>query len=161
MGCWGMGITQSDDYQDVYETFLEKYDEGGDISKITREILDQYLAEFDPGDGILHDVYFALAKAQWMCGGVQPEILAEVARIVDTGANVDFYRELEASESDLKVRQRNLIKFLEGLKRPRFVPPQAPARAATQPHAPSDVSGRSLRLSLRRMFSRVRPPEND
>ena len=31
MGCWGMGLTQSDDYCEVYEDFMERYDEGGSL----------------------------------------------------------------------------------------------------------------------------------
>lgn len=68
---------------------------------------------------VLHDVYFALAKAQWMCGGVQPEIMDKVRSIIASGANLDFLRELEADAADLKQRKRNLDKFLAGLQVPR------------------------------------------
>lgn len=45
---------------------MEKYDAGKSVDTITDEILDGYLSEFDADDGILHDVYFALAKCQWI-----------------------------------------------------------------------------------------------
>lgn len=119
MGVWGMGITQSDEYCEIYDRYLEEYDEGKPVCHITADILEEYLAEFGPEDGILHDVYFALAKAQWMCGGVQKDILKKVTDIIESGANLAFYEELEAAPEDLKLRKRNLQKFLAGLQKPR------------------------------------------
>ena len=60
MGCWGMGITQSDEYCEIYERFMEEYDEGKPLIDIKQDILDEYLEEFDEDDGVLHDVYFAV-----------------------------------------------------------------------------------------------------
>ncbi len=119
MGCWGMGLTQSDEFCEFYEKFMELYDAGMDIAEIPNELLQEYNREFEPDDGVFHDAYFAIAKAQWMCGGVQPEIMQKVSEIISSGANIDFLRELEASESDLKQRQRNLEKFLTQLQTPR------------------------------------------
>lgn len=39
MGCWGMGITQSDEYCDVYERFMEEYDEGKPVFNIKKIFL--------------------------------------------------------------------------------------------------------------------------
>ena len=114
-----MGITQSDEYCEIYDQFIEEYDLGKPVAAITRDILENYLEEFDPQDGVLHDVYFALAKAEWMCGGISNEILEKVTHIIQTGANLDFYRELGADAADLKQRKRNLNKFLLGLQTPR------------------------------------------
>ena len=44
MGCWGMGITQSDEYCEVYERFMEEYDEGKPFSLITRDVLEEYFS---------------------------------------------------------------------------------------------------------------------
>lgn len=118
MGMWGFGVTQSDDFCEVYDRFMEQYDEGFDVSDITEVILDDYLADFDPDDGILHDVYFAIAKAQWQCGGVDPEILKKVTEIIESGSNIEFLRELEADEDGLKQRKRNLKSFLKTLNTP-------------------------------------------
>lgn len=119
MGCWGMGVTQSDEFCEFYDRFMELYDVGKDIAEIPRELLAEYEREFEPDDGVFHDVYFAIAKAQWMCGGVQPGIMQKVEEIISGGANIEFMRELEASEADLKQRQRNLSKFLMQLQTPR------------------------------------------
>ena len=81
MGVWGAGLTQSDEYCEVYDSFMEKYDAGELVEAITAEILNGYLSEFDADDGVLHDVYFALAKCQWMCGALS-ETLKNVVKIL-------------------------------------------------------------------------------
>lgn len=122
MGVWGMGMTQSDEFCEVYEHFMREYDDARPVQEITAEILESYLAEFEPDDGVLHDVYFALAKAEWMACEQSDAVLARVEQIIRTGANVDFYRELEASDADLKQRKRNLEKFLRSMQTPRSAP---------------------------------------
>lgn len=119
MGCWGMGITQTDEYCEIYERFMEEYDQGKPLSDIKKDILDEYFEEFDENDGVFHDVYFAIGKAEWMCGGISDDIFSKISSIIKMGTNIEFYRELEASESDLKLRQKNLDKFLLLLSTPR------------------------------------------
>lgn len=122
MGRWGMGIAQSDEYSEVYDRFIEEYDEGKPVAHIRRDILSDYLEEFDPADGVMHDVYFALAKAEWLCGGISEDLLKLTERIINEGENLGFLRSLEASEKDLRARQRHLEKFLSGLLVPRAKP---------------------------------------
>ena len=114
-----MGITQSDEYCEIYERFMEEYDEGKPLNDIKNDILEEYLEEFDENDGILHDVYFAIGKAEWMCGGISLEVLEKINNIVESRENIEFYRELETKESDLKIRQKNLEKFLNSISVPR------------------------------------------
>ena len=122
MGCWGMGMAQTDEFCENYDNFMEKYDNGKAVAEITEGILAKYHAEFDDDDGVMHDVYFALAKAEWMCCEQSELILNRVKEIIESGANIQFYRELEASEKDLTVRQRNLEKFLTMIHTPRKKP---------------------------------------
>ena len=119
MGCWGMGIAQSDEYCEIYDRFMEEYDEGKPLEDIKNDILEEYLSEFSENDGVLHDVYFAIGKAEWMCGGISDNILEIITGIISSGANIEFNRELEATESDLKKRQKNLEKFLASVSTPR------------------------------------------
>ena len=42
MGCWGMGITQSDEYCEIYERFMVEYDEGKPLAEIKQDILEEY-----------------------------------------------------------------------------------------------------------------------
>lgn len=139
MGAWGMGITQSDEFCEVYERFMEEYDEGKPLADIKKDILEEQLEEFDEDDGVLHDVYFALGKAEWMCGGISDEILEKISFIINTDANIEFLRDLVVDDKDLKVRRKNLQKFLATISVPRgktkkrkkspeqYVPPVTPA----------------------------------
>lgn len=122
MGCWGMGMTQSDEFCEVYDQFMERYDEGKLVPEITAEILAEYHKEFSDQDSVLHDVYFALAKAEWMCCAQSEAVLRRIGEIIDSGSNLTFYRELGAREADLKVRKKNLDKFRTSLQTPRGTP---------------------------------------
>ncbi len=61
---------------------MEKYDQGESVAGISKDILAQYHKEFDDKDGIMHDVYFALAKAEWMCCEQSKDILKRVGEII-------------------------------------------------------------------------------
>lgn len=124
MGVWGMGITQSDEFCEIYELFMERYNTGDEASAIVSDILIEYHNEFSDNDGVLHDVYFALAKAEWMCCAQSETVQNKVKTIIESDANLAFYRELGATESDLKIRRKKLVKFLETLQKPRVKPRQ-------------------------------------
>ena len=122
MGCWGMGLTQSDEFLEVYETFMAEYDAGGAPAEIREQILNGYREDFADDDPILHDVWFALAKAEWMCCAQSEIVLNRVREIIESGENLDFYRELEANDRDLAARKKNLDKFWSTLSKPREKP---------------------------------------
>ena len=103
---------------------MERYNNGDEVCTITDDILKEYNREFSDNDGVMHDVYFALAKAEWMCCAQSKLVLDKVKIIIESGANICFYRELEATEKDLKARQKNLEKFLDSLQAPRAKPRQ-------------------------------------
>lgn len=152
MGAWGLGVTQSDEYMETYEAFMERYDEGEDVADIAGALLEEYIREFGPEDGVLHDKYFAIAKAQWMCGGVQPEIMQKVEEIIGSGANLAFLEDLVTDPKDLRVREKHLARFLASLKTPRPTvrkrrprPKASPAKPASRPeYAVPDVQAGSV-----------------
>ena len=117
-----MGLTQSDEFCEIYDQFMEAYDQGNPIADIRNKILNEYHAEFDDTDSIMHDVYFALAKAEWMCCEQSSLVLQRVREIIDSGANLAFYRELGANSSELTIRHRKLMQFYQSLQTPRRVP---------------------------------------
>lgn len=122
MGSWGMGISQSDEYCEIYERFMDLYDDGKETAEITKQILEELHREFDDADGIMHDVYFALAKAEWMCGSQSEYVVKRVREIIETDANIAFLRELEVQPEDLKQRKKYLKSFLASLEKPRKKP---------------------------------------
>lgn len=139
MGVWGAGLTQSDEYCEIYDSFMEKYDAGELVEAITDEILNGYLSEFDADDGILHDVYFALAKCQWMCGALSATIMNKVKDIIQTGKNLEFLKELEADEAFLRERKKKLDQFLLSLEVPRKNPRKRKLPPKERPLPPADV----------------------
>lgn len=139
MGVWGAGLTQSDEYCEVYDSFMEKYDAGESAEAITDEILNGYLSEFDAEDGILHDVYFALAKCQWMCGICSERIMNTVKDIIQNGKNLEFLKELDASDCFLRDRKKNLEKFLLSLETPRKSPRKRKLPPKEKPLPPANI----------------------
>ncbi len=123
MGIWGMGLTQSDLFCEVYECFMGRYNNGDEVSLIVSDILAEYHKAFSDDD-VLHDVYFALAKAEWMCCAQSEYIINKVKEIIESNANISLYRNLGAPEADLKLRRKNLEKFLATLQTPRNKPRQ-------------------------------------
>lgn len=122
MGAWGMGIHQSDEYCEAYDKFMDQYDNGKSVSEISKGILSHFLKEFDNNDGIMHDVYFALAKAEWMCCEQSETILNQVGTIISSDLNLDFLRDLGATESDLTFRKKKLNQFWTSLLKPKHAP---------------------------------------
>lgn len=122
MSRWGMGMTSSDEFMDVYESFMERYDNGENVKDISESVLHEYLEEFSYDDPILCDVFFALAKAEWMCGEQSREILDKIDEIIEKDTEITFLRELGATESDLKKRKMTVNKFRESLNVPRESP---------------------------------------
>lgn len=122
MSRWGMGISSSDEYMDAYDAFMEHYNGGKTVPQATAAVLEEYRREFAADDPILTDVYLAIAKAEWMCCEQSEEILGRVDDIILSGSDLALWRELGASDADLRQRQRNLLKFRDSLRTPRKAP---------------------------------------
>ena len=119
MGNWGVGISQSDTYCKTYERFMEEYDKGKPVSQITQDILAEWLEEFEEDDGVLYDVFFALGKAEWLCGGISESIFNRINEIIKNGKDIAYWQELSATPSDLKQRQKALQTFLNSISTPK------------------------------------------
>lgn len=116
----GFGITQSEEYMEVYQKFMKRYDAGDSIEGITQEILQEYqnlCAE--ENNYSMHGVYFALARAQWMCGALSPEIYQKVWEIVVSGQNMLEFEKANGEKKALESRKKSLEKFLHALEKPR------------------------------------------
>ena len=120
MGHLGFGITQSEEYMEVYQKFMKKYDAGGPIEEITREILNEYGKACAKNDDYsMHGVYFALARAQWMCGALSPDMYQKVWEIVISGQNMLEFEKANGEKKALESRKKSLEKFLHALEKPR------------------------------------------
>ena len=53
-----------------------------------------------------------MAKAQWECKQLDTELFGRVKQIIESGADLEVWRNLGATEKDLKNRKVILDKFL-------------------------------------------------
>jgi hypothetical protein len=115
MGTWGIKLKDDDDFSDIFEAFFEKYNKGEAVENITKELIKENIESGFEDDNENHSFWFALADAQHKCGKLEKEISQNVSKIVENRQNIEFWRELEASEKDLKTRETELEKFVERL----------------------------------------------
>lgn len=132
MGTWGTGISSNDTYADVYGEFFELYNDGAEVSEISKLLIDRNQETInDPDDG--NNFWFALAMAQWLCGQIDEKLLSTVTAVIDSGSDFDAWRRLGASEKDLQKRATVLSKFLEKLKSSNPKPRARKTKSITQP----------------------------
>lgn len=124
MGVWGTAISSNDTYADIYSEFFDLYNDGFDVAEISKKLIaDNQEAINDKND--CNNFWFALAKAQWDCKQLDEEILDRVKKVVETGADLEVWRQLDAGEKDIKKRKVVLDKFLADLQTER---PKAKSR---------------------------------
>jgi len=124
MGTWGTGISSNDDFADVYSEFFDLYNDGKSVPEIT----DLVIAGNSEMLGMLeaaNNVWFAIAKAQWECKQLQPEIYDRVKTIIDSGADLILWADLGAGKAEIAKRRNVLSKFLSQLQSNK---PKAKAR---------------------------------
>lgn len=121
MGTWGNGILDNDTSSDIYGDFIDLYNEGQDPKTITEKLLNknQYLIE-NPDD--CTNFWFALALAQWETKSLNITVFDKVKDFIENDIDLAIWKELEASESDIRKRKLILQKFLEKLKSERIKP---------------------------------------
>lgn len=114
MGAWGIAVSSNDTYADVYGAFFDYFDKGLDVPEISARLTALHEETLnDPVDA--GNFYFALAKAQWECKQLDPELYSKVATIIKSGSDIDAWRQLDASAKDLKRRATALRAFLTKL----------------------------------------------
>lgn len=119
MGAWGTAIASNDTYADVYGNFFDLYNEGLNVKDISEKLIfkNQGIINCDEDK---NNFWFAIAKAQWECKELDGIILERVKTIIESGADIELWKDLDASNSDLKKRQIALEKFLNILTTDRL-----------------------------------------
>jgi len=115
MGHWGTGISSNDTYADIYEQFIDLYNEGLFPSEITETLVRNNQETI----GIYEDApnfWYAIAKAQWECSELQSDVLKRVESYVQTGEDLRIWKHLGATRADLNSREKALNKFLAKLQ---------------------------------------------
>ncbi len=121
MGAWGTAISSNDTFADIYADFFDLYNEGLTVEEITEKLLNKNQDMIESHEDN-HDFWFAIAQAQWECKSLDPVVLNRVKHIIDSGSNFELWKELEASDSDIKKRKKVLEKFLLDLQSERAKP---------------------------------------
>lgn len=110
MGTWGNGILSNDTSSAVYDDFMDLYDEGMDPVVISEKLIAENRETIENPDDYTN-FWFPLALAQWETKSLDPAVLEKVLGIIESEADLQIWRELDASESDLKKRKAILLKF--------------------------------------------------
>lgn len=115
MGTWGKGVLEEDLALDVYGDFLERYNDGADPRKLHKQILEAYAQALSTPE--FPSVWLGIAKAQWECGCLAPEMLRKVRTIVAEGSDLSRWQ-----EEDRQSRKRVLDRFLSRVSAPNPKP---------------------------------------
>jgi len=118
MGAWGTAISSNDTFSDVYSEFFSLYDDGCDVAEISKKLIDDNQETIDDADDC-HNFWFALAKAQWECKQLDKDLLDRIVSIVESGADIEAWRQLGAEEKDIRKRKVVLDRFLADLRAER------------------------------------------
>lgn len=118
MGTWGTAISSNDTYADIYSEFFELYNDRLDVAEISKRLISNN-QEIISDTEDSNNFWFALAKAQWECKELDKELFNRIKEIIETGADLEVWRELDADEKDIKKRKVVLDKFLTDLQTER------------------------------------------
>ena len=115
MGAWGTAISSNDTFADIYSEFFDLYNSGLDVAEISKKLIADNQETINDKDDC-NNFWFALAKAQWECKQLDKDIFDKVKKVVETGADLEVWRQLDADEKDIKKRKVVLDKFLADLQ---------------------------------------------
>lgn len=123
MGTWGTAISSNDTYADIYSEFFDLYNDGLDVAEISKKLISNNQETINDTEDS-NNFWFALAKAKWECKQLDKELFDRISEIVEKGADLEVWRQLDADEKDIKKRKVILDKFLTDLKteRPKAKP---------------------------------------
>jgi hypothetical protein len=117
MGTWGTGISSNDTYADAYSDFMDLFNDGLEITEITKQLIDNNRELID--DYASNDFWFALAMAQWDCKSLDKEIFDRVKKIVDSGEDIKLWVEQGAEKKDINKRKKVLTAFIDKISTER------------------------------------------
>lgn len=115
MGTWGIAISSNDTYADIYSEFFDLYNDGLDVAEISKKLIADNQETINDSDDC-NNFWFALVKAQWKCKQLDNKLLNKVKTIIETDADLEVWRKLDAEEKDIKKRKAVLDKFLAELQ---------------------------------------------
>lgn len=121
MGTWGTGINSNDTSSDIYADFFELYNEGISVKDISEKLIGKNKETIDNPDDA-NNFWFTLALCQWECKELENQLLEKVKNIIESKNDLIIWKELDASDSDINKREKELQKFLIKLQIERKAP---------------------------------------
>ena len=112
MGTWNTKIKGNDTTLDIYSSFFEKYNNGGNQVWVSNQIKKEFANYFSDSDD-RNNSLFGLALAQWETKSLEPEILFMIKEIIDNGIDLELWKELGADEKTVQERKTELQNFLK------------------------------------------------
>lgn len=111
MGAWGFSIVEDDTASDIYARYIDLFNRGYEHSQIV-----DYLVANEPAFEDVDDrsaAWFAVARAQWDCGALQPAVKAKVELLISQ--NDGTVRWEESGPLAVRKRQKALQLFFAKL----------------------------------------------
>jgi len=103
MGAFGVALFSDDTASDVRDDFKTLIGDGLDAKEATERLLREWQSTVDDADeGPVF--WLALAATQWNLGRLLPQVLEHALRVIDSGQNLDSWRD----SPELKKRQKML-----------------------------------------------------
>ena len=112
MGVWGVELKNNDIFMDIYDEFFNL--KGGEPDVISQEIIKKNRCIL--GKDEIHNLWFALALAQWETKSLSLQVLLKVEEIITSKVDLKLWEELDANEKDIKKREIILDEFLVKIK---------------------------------------------
>ena len=137
MGRWGMGLASSEEFSEVKEWFFKEFYNGVPVDKIEKNIINYYHKEYSI-QGMLHEVYFALAECEWKCGFLNNKVLNKVKLIINNNEDLEYLKSLGASDNDLNKRAKILNDFISKIT---LVNPKPLKQIIKKPYKPKFDTG--------------------
>lgn len=144
MGTWGTGISSNDTFCDVYDDFFKYYNEGDEPQNILKKLISEYHETLSINEDFTN-FWFAIAKAQWECKSLDEKVFDKVKWIIEEDIDLNIWKNLDASDKDLKERKKVLNKFLNTLKTEKEKPK---TRKKIKVQTPIFEKGNCLSLKL-------------
>lgn len=115
MGTWGTAINSNDTSADIFADFFDLYNEGISVKDISEKLIRQNKETIDNPDDC-NNFWFTLALCQWECKELENSLFEKVKKIIESKSDLEVWKELDASKSDIKKREKDLEKFLAKLQ---------------------------------------------
>ena len=144
MGTWGSAIKSNDTASDIYGDFFDAYNEGQEPADISKKLIQDNKNLIISTDES-NNFWFALALALWETKSLDQEIYEKIKSIIEKGQDLEVWRELDATESEIKKRKIALEKFLDKISSVR---PKAKARKKKKIKKPLFEKGTCLTFKL-------------